>query len=60
MPDTDENIRTKECPICGDSMRVKARERIDRIPGSGQTVKHVVKQWECPECSYEEDYEEDE
>jgi hypothetical protein len=41
-------------------MRLRTYERIDRIPGTGQTVKHVVKEWACPECSYEEEDEDDE
>jgi C4-type Zn-finger protein len=53
MPDTQ--TRTKECPLCCEMMRLRLRERIERIPGSGQTVKHVVKEWECPECSYEDE-----
>jgi C4-type Zn-finger protein len=55
MPDTDATTQAKECPLCCETMRLKSRERIERIPGAGQTVKHVVKEWECPECSYEEE-----
>jgi len=60
MPDTQAQIRAKECPCCCESMRLRTYERIDRIPGTGQTVKHVVKEWACPECSYEEEDEDDE
>lgn len=59
MPDTDAKVHRKECPLCGEAMRLKARERIERIPGSGQTVAHVVKEWECPDCSYEEEFDAD-
>ena len=49
MPDT------KECPLCGETMRVKQRELIDRIPGQAQVVKREVREWTCPECDFYED-----
>ncbi|MEI6666593.1 MAG: hypothetical protein WCP29_00450 [Acidobacteriota bacterium] len=59
MPGTDDEIRAKECPVCFDTMRIHTRERFERIPGSGQTVRLVVRQWECPDCSHEEVEDED-
>jgi C4-type Zn-finger protein len=59
MPDTNTPARTKECPLCCEMMRLRSREWTDRIPGTGQTVKHVVGEWECPECSYEEEIDDD-
>jgi len=59
MPDTHARVRTKECPLCCEMMRIRSRKRTDRIPGSGQTVTHVVEEWECPECSYEEEIDDD-
>ncbi|MCX6539001.1 MAG: hypothetical protein NT151_08720 [Acidobacteria bacterium] len=41
-------------------MRLRTRERIERIPGASQTVTLVVKEWEGPECSYEEEFDDDE
>jgi len=59
MPDTDAPVRIKECPLCCETMHLKTRDRIEHIPGTGQTVAHLVKEWECPECSYEEEDDDD-
>jgi len=59
MPDTDPQRRLKECPLCAETMRLRAVERIERIPGSSQVVKHQVREWVCPDCSYEEEVEDD-
>jgi YgiT-type zinc finger domain-containing protein len=48
---------TRECPVCGDTMRVKARELTVSIPGTGQTFTRQVSEWVCPECDYWEEAE---
>src|SRR5690606_16553813 len=35
----------KECPMCGELMRLVTRERTELIPGTRQTVKRDVKEW---------------
>jgi YgiT-type zinc finger domain-containing protein len=50
--------QTKECPLCGETMRLKVREQVDYIPGQSQVVRHEIKEWICPDCDYFEDYEE--
>lgn len=50
---------TKECPLCGETMRVKSREMIDRIPGQSQVVRREVREWTCPECDFYEEVESD-
>ena len=56
---TDEpmigSIMTKECPMCGEVMRMRLAERIDKIPGTQQIVKREYREWNCPECDYFED-----
>ena len=58
---TDEpmigSIMTKECPMCGELMRMRLAERVDTIPGTQQTVKREYREWICPECDYFEDVE---
>ena len=44
-----------ECPMCGETMRLKIRETVDRIPGHSQVVKRVVREWVCPACDYYEE-----
>jgi hypothetical protein len=50
--------QTQDCPMCGEIMRLKAREQIDYIPGQSQTVRREIKEWICPDCDYFEEYEE--
>ena len=45
----------KECPMCGELMRLVTRERADTIPGTRQTVKREAREWVCPECDYFEE-----
>ena len=47
----------KECPLCGEFMRLVVRETVSRVPGTAQEVKASVREWVCPECDY---FEEDE
>ena len=47
----------KECPMCGETMRLSAHEASDRIPGQGPTSIRVVREWICPECDYFEEAE---
>ena len=44
-----------ECPMCGESMRIKERESVDRIPGHSQVVKRMTREWVCPGCDYFEE-----
>ncbi|MCU0250960.1 MAG: hypothetical protein MUE61_12165 [Vicinamibacterales bacterium] len=50
--------QTQDCPMCGETMRLKVREQIDYIPGQSQTVRTEIKEWICPDCDYFEEYEE--
>ena len=45
----------KECPLCGENMRLNAREIQDRVPGQGQTTVRMAREWVCPECDYFEE-----
>lgn len=53
------SIRTKmtikECPVCGEAMKLRPREQIDRIPGSSQTRSKRITEWVCPECDHFEE-----
>ena len=48
----------KECPMCGEAMRLKERTQVDRLPGTAQTKTTVVREWVCPECDYFEEADE--
>jgi YgiT-type zinc finger domain-containing protein len=47
----------KECPLCGEAMRLVTRQLSERVPGSGQTTTREAREWVCPECDYFEEAE---
>lgn len=47
--------RSVECPMCGDTMRLKEREEIQRIPGHSEVVRRTLREWVCPDCDYFEE-----
>lgn len=47
----------KECPLCGESMRLVTRERAETLAGFPQTMTRQVREWICPECDYWEEVE---
>ena len=50
----------KECPMCGEFMRLVTRQHSEHVPGLPAPVEHVVNEWICPECDYFEDADNDE
>ena len=48
----------KECPMCGEMMRLVEREIVDRVPGTAQTKATRFREWVCPDCDYFEEVEE--
>lgn len=50
----------KECPQCGENMRLSIREIPERVPGVGQVTVRVAREWICPDCDYFEDAEPEE
>jgi transposase len=48
----------KECPLCGETMRLSVREVRNTVPGpSGQVNVRQIREWVCPECDYFEEAE---
>jgi uncharacterized protein with PIN domain len=50
---------TKECPLCGERMRLKEREEINIVPGTSEAKARKVTEWICPDCDNFEEVEED-
>lgn len=48
----------KECPMCGETMRLHESETTDRVPGTLRTRTTRTREWVCPECDYFEEAEE--
>lgn len=51
-------MAAKECPMCAETMRLRERQTIDRLPGTTQTRTSIFREWVCPECDYFEEAEE--
>ena len=45
--------------MCREFMRLVEKERVERIPGTGQTSTHVTREWVCPECDYFEEVDDE-
>lgn len=50
----------KECPMCGETMRLRDTEVTSRVPGTLQTQTARTREWVCPECDYFEEVEDGE
>lgn len=48
-------MERKECPLCGEIMRVVEREAADRVPGTSEVRRRKIAEWVCPECDYFEE-----
>jgi rubredoxin len=51
-------MERRECPVCGEYMRLHTREQTDRVPGTREAKTKVVREWVCPECDHFEEVEE--
>lgn len=47
----------KECPMCGEDMRLETHQQVVTLPGVGQTTGREIREWVCPECDYWEEAE---
>jgi uncharacterized protein with PIN domain len=50
---------TKECPLCGGTMRLKQTETVVQVPGNPQPSKRKASEWVCPDCDYFEEIEDE-
>lgn len=48
----------KECPLCGEMMRLKQTQQVVRVPGNPQESTRTTTEWVCPDCDYFEEAEE--
>jgi predicted RNA-binding Zn-ribbon protein involved in translation (DUF1610 family) len=51
-------MAAKECPMCGETMRIREHQITDRVPGTSQTRTTQQREWVCPDCDYFEEAEE--
>jgi hypothetical protein len=45
--------------MCGERMRLRAREEATRLPGSATTTVRQTHEWTCPGCDYFEEADEE-
>ena len=50
----------RDCPMCGETMRLTEKQVTERVPGTPQTAVATTREWICPECDYFEDAEDNE
>ena len=46
---------TRECPLCGGTMRLKYTTTVAHIPGYEDPAPKKTLEWVCPDCDYFED-----
>jgi len=49
---------TRDCPLCGGTMRVKTTETVLLVPGNPTGTPKTSREWLCPDCDYFEDVDE--
>ncbi len=49
----------RECPLCGETMRLKETETMVHVPGNLVPTRRISREWVCPECDYFEEVEEE-
>jgi hypothetical protein len=45
----------KECPMCGEQMRIDERERPEHLPYLARPQLRLAREWVCRECDYFEE-----
>jgi rubredoxin len=50
---------TRECPLCGGTMRARETQSIVHVPGNPKPTARTVREWVCPDCDYFEEAEEE-
>jgi hypothetical protein len=49
---------TKECPLCGGTMKLHGNKTVIRVPGNPSATTRTTWEWVCPDCDYFEEAEE--
>jgi rubredoxin len=50
---------SRECPLCGSTMKLKVREIVVQVPGNPRPTTTQSSEWLCPECDYFEEVDEE-
>jgi rubredoxin len=52
-------LTTRECPLCGATMRLHVKESAVLVPGNPRPSTTKWQEWVCPDCDYFEEAEEE-
>ena len=50
---------TRECPMCGGTMRLKLTDTAVQVPGNPRPTPRITREWVCPDCDYFEEADEE-
>jgi YgiT-type zinc finger domain-containing protein len=50
---------TKECPLCGGTMKFRESQTVTRVPGNPVATTRTTREWVCPDCDYFEEADEE-
>ena len=50
---------TRECPLCGGTMKAKQTQTVTQVPGNPSATTRTTSEWVCPDCDYFEEAEEE-
>jgi hypothetical protein len=45
----------KECPLCGELMKLRDTKATTQIPGNPKPTVHTLREWFCTDCEYFEE-----
>jgi ssDNA-binding Zn-finger/Zn-ribbon topoisomerase 1 len=58
LPSTKIMPATKECPLCGSTMKLRENKTTVHVPGNPNATTRTTREWVCPDCDYFEEAEE--
>jgi len=50
---------TRDCPLCGGTMKIKQTQTVTRVPGNPSASARITSEWVCSDCDYFEEAEEE-
>jgi rubredoxin len=59
IPRTRIVPKTKECPMCAETMHLRENTTTVRVPGNPNATTRTTREWVCRECDYFEEADED-
>lgn len=46
---------SRECPLCGGTMKIKESQSVTRVPGYPDALSRTTREWLCADCDYFEE-----